>query len=268
MLQRYFGSMAGRLFLLLLLGVMGSASIALGMADVRRQADLRRIRLERISDRVQDFISLVNSAPAPLRMELISRGITGLRPASGAEKIEKADTELTQRLNSRIGPGIRADHVIPWTCFPQGADRRIHPLQRRQRRHVSGGECGSSIGRGGQEGLRTGLGQRGLARQQACAALDRGALVAFPKSTRRRYVRHLMARLIADAALLLVTIEYDSLRRTGPPFPVFPQEVADLFPGAVERARHQLRRPRWDAVGGAEVVLWTARIVNASPTTT
>jgi hypothetical protein len=68
MLQRYFGSMAGRLFLLLLLGVMGSASIALGMADVRRQADLRRIRLERVSDRVQDFISLVNSAPGPLRM--------------------------------------------------------------------------------------------------------------------------------------------------------------------------------------------------------
>jgi signal transduction histidine kinase len=128
MLQRYFGSMAGRLFLLLLVGVMGSASIALGMADIRRQADLRRIRLERISDRVQDFISLVNSAPAPLRMELISRGITGLRPASGAEKIEKADTELTQRLNSRIGPGIRADHVIPWTCFPPGADRRIYMM--------------------------------------------------------------------------------------------------------------------------------------------
>lgn len=100
------------------------------------------------------------------------------------------------------------------------------------------------------------------------AALDRGALVAFPRAARRRYVRHLMARLMADAALLLVTIEYDSRRRTGPPFPVFTQEVGDLFPGAIERARHQLRRPRWEAVGGAEVVLWTARVLNASPTTT
>jgi thiopurine S-methyltransferase len=99
------------------------------------------------------------------------------------------------------------------------------------------------------------------------AALDRGSLVAFPPSSRRRYVRQLRARLIPDAALLLVTIEYDSRRRTGPPFPVFPHEVADLLPEAVERARHQLRRPRWDAVGGAEVVLWTARVVNASPTT-
>ena len=83
MLQRYFGSMAGRLFLFLLIGVMGSASIALGMANVRRQADLRRIRLERLTERVQDFMSLVNSAPAPLRAELIARGVTGLRPASG-----------------------------------------------------------------------------------------------------------------------------------------------------------------------------------------
>jgi signal transduction histidine kinase len=126
MLQSYFGSMAGRLFLLLLVGVMGSASIALGMADVRRQADLRRIRLERLSDRVQDFVSLVNSAPGPLRMDLISRGITGLRPASGEEKIQKVDTELTQQLNSRIGAGIRSDFVLPWTCFPRGADRRFY----------------------------------------------------------------------------------------------------------------------------------------------
>jgi signal transduction histidine kinase len=126
MLQRYFGSMAGRLFLFLLIGVMGSASIALGMADVRRQADLRRIQLERLSERVQDFISLVNSAPGPLRVELISRGIIGLRPASGEEKIERADTKLTQRLNSRIGPGIQSEYAIPWSCFPRGADRRVY----------------------------------------------------------------------------------------------------------------------------------------------
>jgi signal transduction histidine kinase len=124
MLQRYFGSMAGRLFLLLLIGVMGSASIALGMADVRRQADLRRIQLERLSDRIQDFISMVNGAPGPLRGELISRGITGLRPASGEEKIERADAELTQQLKSRIGSGIRSEYVVPWSCFPRGADRR------------------------------------------------------------------------------------------------------------------------------------------------
>jgi thiopurine S-methyltransferase len=98
------------------------------------------------------------------------------------------------------------------------------------------------------------------------AALDRGSLVAFPPATRRRYARYLTARLVSEAVLLLVAIEYDSRRKAGPPFPVFAQEVGDLFPGAIERARHQLRRPRWEAVGGAEVVVWTARVGNASPT--
>jgi signal transduction histidine kinase len=126
MLQRYFGSMAGRLFLFLLVGVTGSASIALGLANVRRQADLRRIRVERVSERVQDFLSLVSNAPAPIRAELIARGITGLRPASGAEQIVRPDTALTQRLNSRIGPGIRSEFAVPWSCFPPGAERRIY----------------------------------------------------------------------------------------------------------------------------------------------
>ena len=126
MLQHYFRSMAGRLFLFLLVGVIGSASLALGMADMRRQADLRRIQSERLSDRVQDFISLANSAPRPLRGELVSRGIAGLRPASGEEKIERADTELTERLKSSIGSSLRSDYVIPWSCFPRGADRRFY----------------------------------------------------------------------------------------------------------------------------------------------
>src|ERR1700692_2586160 len=126
MLQRYFGSMAGRLFLLLLVGVMGSASIALGMADVGRQGDLRRIQWGLLYHRLQDFISLVNSAPEPLRLQMVSRGVSGLRPASGEEKIERADTNLTQRLNSRIGSGIRSEYAIPWSCFPRGADRRVY----------------------------------------------------------------------------------------------------------------------------------------------
>src|SRR3984893_1219391 len=125
MLQHYFRSMAGRLFLFLLVGVIGSASLALGMADMRRQADLRRIQSERLSDRVQDFISLANSAPRPLRGDLISGGISGLRPASGEEKIERADSELTERLKSSIGSSLRSDYLIPWSCFPQGADRRF-----------------------------------------------------------------------------------------------------------------------------------------------
>jgi signal transduction histidine kinase len=116
-LQRYFGSMTGRLFVFLLIGVIGSASVALGIADARRRTDLQRIRMERLVDRVQDFIAFANNASATLRPKLMSGGVPGLYPASGAERIVGVDTELTQRLASRIGGGVRAQRVASSTCF-------------------------------------------------------------------------------------------------------------------------------------------------------
>jgi signal transduction histidine kinase len=116
-LQRYFGSMTGRLFVFLLIGVIGSASVALGIADARRRADLQRIRLERLVDRVQDFIAFANKASATLRPKLMSSGVPGLYPASGAERILGVDAELTQRLASRIGGRVEAERVDSPTCF-------------------------------------------------------------------------------------------------------------------------------------------------------
>jgi thiopurine S-methyltransferase len=91
------------------------------------------------------------------------------------------------------------------------------------------------------------------------AALDRGGLVALTDQDRQRYAQHLKCRLAPGSVLLLVTIEYDAARRRGPPFPVFPDEVHRLFPGIVERSRQALRRARWDAVGGADAVVWVMR---------
>jgi thiopurine S-methyltransferase len=91
------------------------------------------------------------------------------------------------------------------------------------------------------------------------AALDRGGLVALPSQHRHRYAQHLRRRLEPGGVLLLVTIEYDPARRNGPPFPVFPDEARELFPGAVERSRQPLHRARWTAVGGAEAVVWVMR---------
>jgi thiopurine S-methyltransferase len=92
------------------------------------------------------------------------------------------------------------------------------------------------------------------------AALDRGGLVALPRQDRLRYSQHLRCRLQPGGVLLLVTIEYDPARRSGPPFPVFPDEAQELFPGAVELSRQPLCRPRWIAVGGADAVVWVMRV--------
>ncbi|MDB5418974.1 MAG: periplasmic sensor signal transduction histidine kinase [Phenylobacterium sp.] len=117
MLRRYFGSMAGRLFVFLLVGVVGSASLALVLADMRRQSDLERINMVRAVDRTQDLAALINSAPKPLRAKMLSEGILGLRAPRGTEKIIGPDPDLTRLLVIRIGPGSSAQQAVAATCI-------------------------------------------------------------------------------------------------------------------------------------------------------
>jgi signal transduction histidine kinase len=119
----YFDSMAGRLFVFLLVGVVSSAGLALGIADLHRQADLGRLRWERLADRVQDFVSLADNAPSSLRTELMTNGVPGIYPSQGQEQVLKPEAELTQRLTRRFGPNISAAAVEPGTCFPHPATR-------------------------------------------------------------------------------------------------------------------------------------------------
>jgi signal transduction histidine kinase len=116
-LQTYFGSMAGRLFLFLLVGVVGSASLALALAHSREQSDLKDFNMLRVVDRTQDLVALIDNAPAPLRTKMLSEGALGLRHAHGTEKIVGPDTKLTRMLNARIGPSSRALRAVASTCL-------------------------------------------------------------------------------------------------------------------------------------------------------
>jgi thiopurine S-methyltransferase len=91
------------------------------------------------------------------------------------------------------------------------------------------------------------------------AAIDRGALVAVSPSSRRRYAGHLNARMTPGAPILLVVIEYDPALHSGPPYPVFADEVQRLFPGSVELGRGPMQRRKWQRIGGADAVVWAAR---------
>lgn len=125
-LKRYFESMAGRLALFLLIGVIGSATLALVLANAYRQSDLRGINLDRVADRVQDFISLVNSAPPQLRLDMISKGIPGLHPPVGTERIEDEDGGLSAMLASRLGPDSVAKRADPSSCLPLPSTRSFY----------------------------------------------------------------------------------------------------------------------------------------------
>ena len=121
---RFFGTMSGWLFLFLLVGVTGSAALALALADRQRQEDLFRIRFERLIDRMSDFLSVADSVPSPLRQALLQKGVTGIRQATGDERIVKFDEDLSRSLASRL-PGKNVDARIarPDTCFRQPAGR-------------------------------------------------------------------------------------------------------------------------------------------------
>ena len=68
-----------------------------------------------------------------------------------------------------------------------------------------------------------------------CAGVyDRASLIALPPAMRSGYTRHLGAILPPGIQILLVTVEYDQAKRSGPPFSVGEVEVRSLYEPAGE----------------------------------
>lgn len=61
------------------------------------------------------------------------------------------------------------------------------------------------------------------------AIWDRAALIALPASRRAEYVAHCARLLRPGATGLVVTLWYDPAEMDGPPFPVPPDEVGELY---------------------------------------
>ncbi|KRP65876.1 thiopurine S-methyltransferase [Pseudomonas orientalis] len=75
-----------------------------------------------------------------------------------------------------------------------------------------------------------------------CSALyDRAALIALPPLMRVKYTEHLNALLGQGCKGLLVTLDYDQARKSGPPFAVSDEEVRVLLGGhwALDRLEEQ-----------------------------
>lgn len=95
---------------------------------------------------------------------------------------------------------------------------------------------------------------------------DRGALIALPPPMRRRYADHLLKILPIGAQSLLLTLEYDQSRVSGPPFSVQRDEVTDLFAArcSIELLEHSPTQdvpPRFHAQGIREAGESAYRIV-------
>jgi signal transduction histidine kinase len=130
---RFFDSMTGRIFLVLLVGVALSAGVAWTLADAKRQADLRRIDLERTAERVQEAVARWDAAVTPeARAQLAARGAFGVRLAR-ADAVPIADEPtLTGLLQARLpGRGIAAQSTDARACRPPGAARQDGRSERR-----------------------------------------------------------------------------------------------------------------------------------------
>ncbi len=77
-LRLFLSSMAGRLFVILLVGMMVAAIGATLLAESRRQQEFERQNLARIADRLQGFVNLLDGNPE-LRSRLLAVGGPSVR---------------------------------------------------------------------------------------------------------------------------------------------------------------------------------------------
>lgn len=60
---------------------------------------------------------------------------------------------------------------------------------------------------------------------------DRAAIIALPVSLQKQYVEHLTRFLGTSTQLMLISLEFPEHELSGPPFPVFRQDIEHLFDG-------------------------------------
>ena len=103
-----------------------------------------------------------------------------------------------------------------------------------------------------------------LTGHSVAAVYDRAAIVALPAEMRQQYTRHLR-QLSGDCVQLLITLDYDQQKRSGPPFAVTDQEVMDHYaahcPVTVLESRELIdQEPRFREQGLDSFILRVYRI--------
>ncbi len=102
-LRRFFASMVGRLFVILLLGMSVAAIGATMLASAKRQQEFERQNLNRIADRLQGYVNLLDGNPE-LRERLLDSGGPSVRRLPPGARVGRPDAALMEVLDDRPGP--------------------------------------------------------------------------------------------------------------------------------------------------------------------
>ena len=134
-LRRFFASMVGRLFVILLLGMSVAAVGATMLASAKRQQEFERQNLNRIADRLQGFVNMLDGDPE-LRDRLLTVGGPAVRSLPEGARLGREDAALMGILDDRPGPVAHATvHFTSFrSCLPKAQELLPPPPQQQRRR--------------------------------------------------------------------------------------------------------------------------------------
>ena len=113
-LRGFFASMVGRLFLILVLGMSVAAIGATMLAGAKRQQEFERQNLNRLADRLQGFVNLLDGDPE-LRDRLLQVGGPAVRSLPEDARMGREDSAFMAVLGDR--PGAVAHATVHFTSF-------------------------------------------------------------------------------------------------------------------------------------------------------
>lgn len=126
--------MAGRLFLVLVIGMSAAAMLATILAESKRQQDADRQHVLRSADRLTSYVDLLDNSPPELRERLIHLGVPGIQRADPGTPSLTTDPVFTAALTAQdarfFGAPVRI--VSDEYCRPRSPDFAPVP----DRRHV------------------------------------------------------------------------------------------------------------------------------------
>jgi len=122
-LRSFLASMAGRIFLVLVIALLLFSALALALGAAKRRVDVHRFDMEMTIERVYDFVSVQNGVAA--RRTHRDIWVTpGTKMAEESDRATALDPEMTALLVQRLGDSasdVRAYTTAVSTCVPPQA---------------------------------------------------------------------------------------------------------------------------------------------------
>lgn len=118
-LRDYPRSLAGRLALVLALGMVASAILALEASDSLRRATFRKDQTAAAFESARDIAQRFERDPSGTQKALNDNLVLGAHPVNPAWKMTKPDPDLSRKMTERLGRSAQIQTFDNRTCFEQ-----------------------------------------------------------------------------------------------------------------------------------------------------